>query len=191
MADGELTRLLAELRGEPLDGVSPDAQVRLLSLVYAELRADAARHLRHERPGHTLQPTALVHEVYLRLLSGPRGPVFENRAHFFGIAARCMRQILVDHARARNAAKRGHGEVFQPLTLALELEAPREVGVEAIDEALTRLAAIEPSHARLVELRFFAGLTIEETAEVLGVSTMTVKRTWRLARAWLHRELTP
>ena len=205
MASDDVTRLLAEIRDAGPAGAAPDAVARLLALVYAELRKNAARHLRAERPDHTLQPTALVHEVYLRLLAGDGGassgdvkasggPAWQNRAHFYGIAARCMRQILVDHARERNALKRGNGRVLQPLTMAIEVEAPEpghlgQVDVSALDDALTRLAEVDPFQAQVVELRFFGGLNVDEAAEALGVSGTTVKRAWRVARAWLRREL--
>jgi RNA polymerase sigma factor (TIGR02999 family) len=163
----------------------------LLPLLYGELRRQAARHLRNQPAGHTLQATALVHEVYLRLVDRPNAD-WQSRAHFFGVAARAMRSILVDHARARRAAKRG-GEPRQ-LTLgaadALGEHAPEsEVDVLALDEALARLAELDPRQAQVVELRYFAGASIEETAHVLGVSHATVEREWRTARLWLRREL--
>jgi RNA polymerase sigma factor (TIGR02999 family) len=165
----------------------------LVPLVYAELRAQASRALRRESAGHTLQPTALVHEAYLRLADQAR-VTLRDRAHFFGVAARCMRQILVDHARVRGAAKRGGSADGAPVSLTLhDADAVSRVPsaeVLAIDEALERLAAIDPDQARLVELRYFAGLSIEESAAALGVSAATVKREWAVARAWLRRELT-
>ncbi len=180
---GEVTRLLLEWKGG--DAAALD---RLLPLVYAELRRIAARHLRHERPGHTLQPTALVHEAYLRLVSAPELE-WQDRAHFFGVAARLMRQILVDHARARQRAKRG-GEVRKvSLDEAPEARVTADVDLLALDEALGRLADLDPQQSRVVELRYFGGLTTEETAEVVGVSPATVKREWTLAKAWLRREL--
>jgi RNA polymerase sigma factor (TIGR02999 family) len=163
---------------------------QLVPLVYGELRRIAARHLRRERPGGTLQATALVHEAYLRLLKD-EDLSFQNRAHFFGIAARSMRQILVEHARARGAGKRG-GE-RQRVTLdegAAAVPGP-DVDLLALNEALDRLAAVNPQHARIVELRFFGGLTNEEAAAALDVSPATVKRAWAVARAWLFRELSP
>jgi RNA polymerase sigma-70 factor, ECF subfamily len=166
-----------------------DALDRLLPLVYAECRRIAARKLESERDGHTLDPTALVHEMYLRLVD-QRGAKWQNRAQFFGIAARLMRRVLVDHARARHARKRGGTAVLVSLDAAAE--APAEsasADVLAIDEALGRLARLDPDQVRIVELRFFAGLTVEETAHVLGRSARTVKREWQLARAWLLREL--
>jgi len=161
----------------------------LLPLVYRELHQQAERFMRAQPAGHTLQATALVHEVYLRLVDR-EGVEWQNRAHFFGVAGKAMRSILVDHARARGAAKRG-GAARQ-LTLAaagVAGKAEPAVDVLALDEALGRLADLDPEQCRLVELRYFAGLGIEETAEVLGVSPATVKRHWRVARAWLKREL--
>jgi RNA polymerase sigma-70 factor, ECF subfamily len=165
-----------------------DALQKLMPIVYEELRRLAGHYLRLERPDHTLQPTALVHEAFLRLV-GQREVVWQNRAHFFGIAAQMMRRILVDHARRRKAAKRD-APAFR-----VELEQPgaeaadREPELLALDEALTQLEAMDPRQGRIVELRFFGGLTVEETAEVAGISTATVKREWRTARAWLRREL--
>lgn len=163
---------------------------RLVPAVYAELRRQAARAMRREGE-HTLQTTALVHEAYLRLVD-QRRVVWRNRAHFFGVAAQLMRRILVDYARGRHAAKRGGG--MQQLTLGdadavTAASADEGVEVVALHEALERLAAIDPTQARLVELRYFGGLNIEETAESLGVSPATVKREWAIARAWLRREL--
>ena len=172
---------------------SADAGERLLPVVYAELHRQAAREMRRESADHTLQATALVHEAYLRLVD-QRRVEWRSRAHFFGVAAGLMRRILVDHARARRAAKRG-GDV-RPLTLgAVERQASDPSGGDpavdllALDDALGRLAALDADQARLVELRWFGGLTIEETAEALGVSPATVKREWVTARAWLRREL--
>lgn len=164
------------------------ALAELLPLVYDELRRLAAGYLRRERPGQTLQPTALVHDVYLRLLQDSNLS-WQSRAHFFGIAARSMRQILVERARARDAVKRGGGQLrvtFDPGLLAADQQT---FDLEALDEALTRLAAFDAELARLVDVRFFGGLSIEEAAEALGVSPATVKRRWALAKAWLAREL--
>jgi RNA polymerase sigma factor (TIGR02999 family) len=159
----------------------------LLPVVYDELRRQAARALRRESPEHTLQATALVHEAYFRLVDQQRVQ-FQNRAHFFGIAAQLIRRILIDHARARNAAKRGGGGIH--VTLAGdEVAAESNVDVVALHEALEHLAELDPQQARLVELRYFGGLSIEETAEALDVSPATVKREWTSARAWLRREL--
>ncbi len=161
---------------------------KLVPLVYDELRVLAASHLRGERPAHTLQPTALVHEVFVRLLEA-QDVKLENRTHFFAMAARMMRHILVDHARARMAQKRGGGLV------PLVLEGPFDVSPEAdrtlvaLDDALDGLKRIDPRQCHVVELRYFAGLTIEETATAMGLSPATVKRDWTMARAWLRREV--
>jgi RNA polymerase sigma factor (TIGR02999 family) len=159
-----------------------------MPLVYDELRRLAASYLRRERPGQTLQATALVHEAYLRLLRD-RQQSWQNRAHFLAIAARSMRQILVERARARDSLKRGGDHAR--ITLDEELVAGEgpSVDVVAIDAALQRLAALDRQQARIVELRFFGGLTVEETAEALGVAPATVKRHWSVAKAWLRREL--
>jgi RNA polymerase sigma factor (TIGR02999 family) len=160
---------------------------RLLPVVYDELRHQARRYLRREAVGHTLQTTALVHEAYLRLVDQRRAR-WETRSQFFGVAAQLMRRILVDHARGHYAAKRG-GNAFQvPLEEGLAAQ-DSDVDLLALDEALTRLAALDPQQARVVELRYFTGLGIEETAETLGVSPATVKRDWAMARAWLRRQL--
>ena len=164
----------------------------LLPAVYAELRRLATRAMRREATGHTLEATALVHEAYLRLVD-QRRVEWRNRAHFFGIAAQLMRRILVDHARARLAAKRGGSARLITLNEA-DAAAPDAAGpidVLALHDALDRLAALDPDQARLVELRYFAGLNIDETAEALGIAPATVKREWAIARAWLRRELTP
>jgi RNA polymerase sigma-70 factor (ECF subfamily) len=167
----------------------------LLPVVYAELRRQARRALRREAAGHTLQPTALVHEAYLKLVD-QRPSRWQGRTQFYGVAARCMRQVLVDAARTRRAAKRGGGA--HPITLvdAEQLAVASTPGGEAVgdevlalDEALTRLAALDPEQARLVELRYFAGLTLDDTAAALGVSPATVSREWTVARRWLRREL--
>lgn len=169
----------------------------LLPAVYAELRRQTARALRREAAGHTLSATALVHEAYLRL-AGQGGAAWRDRAHFVGVAAHLMRQILVDHARARHAAKRGKGAVCVTLDPAgdvasadarIDAGADGAADVLALHDALGRLAEFDPGQARLVELRYFGGLTIEETAAALGVSPATVKREWAVARAWLRREL--
>lgn len=161
---------------------------RLLPLVYAELRRMAARQLRGERANHTLQPTALVHEVYLRLVD-QREVDWQNRAHFLGVAARVMRRILVDHARRHGARKRGDGVQRVSIDDAAELAAAQDMPVLALDLALARLETIDPELAKIVELRAFGGLTIEESAHVLKVSPSTAKRDWRTAKAWLNREL--
>ncbi len=160
----------------------------LVPLVYNELRAVAHRYLRRERRSHTLQTEALVHEAYLRLLDG-RPADTENRAHFVAIAARLMRQILVDYARSHQAAKRGAGLQVE-LTLGIELpQARRAPDIVALDDALSALSQRDPQQGRIVELRFFGGLTIEEAAEALDISPATVKRDWAMARAWLSREM--
>ncbi len=167
-----------------------DAAARddLVAAVYAELRRRAGGYLRRESPGHMLQPTALVNEVYLRLVDLERVE-WRSRAQFFGLAAQLMRRILVDHARERRALKRAGGVV--PVTFSEDIAPVEEaVDVTALDDALEALARLDPRQGRIVELRYFGGLSIEETAEVVGVSPATVKREWTLARAWLHRELT-
>ncbi len=160
-----------------------------MPLVYAELRRLAHYYLQRERSDHTLQSTALVHEAYLRL-AGKSPPQWQNRAHFFGIAAHIMRQILVEYARAHGAAKRGGASACKvTLDAALEIQEKTDVDVIALDGALDRLSELDPQQSRIVELRFFAGLTIEDTSEVMGISAATVKRDWTSARAWLHREI--
>lgn len=167
-----------------------DAAASLFSLVYDELRRLARSALRHERPDHTLQPTALVHEAYLRLADQPESR-WENRAHFLAVAARAMRRILVDHARGHKAIKRGSGDArFALQDVATSAVDPgQDLDLVILDEALARLSAIDPRQARIVELRFFGGLSVEETATAVGASTRTVKRDWHLARAWLKREM--
>jgi RNA polymerase sigma factor (TIGR02999 family) len=166
----------------------------LLPRVYDELRSLADAYMRRERAGHTLQPTALVHEAFLRLLRLPPGSV-QNRMHFFALAAQAMRRILADHARRHRAAKRGGNAVHMQIELVeggagtLAPSDAAEVAADDLDAALDDLATLDPRQARVVELRFFGGLSIEETAEVLSVSSATVKRDWLVARAWLHREL--
>ena len=160
----------------------------LLPLVYDELRGIASRYLRHEAGDHTLQPTALVHEAYFRLID-QRRVRWRNRAHFYGVAAQLMRRILVDHARAQRADKRGGGREHLPLIEEETPSAPYGVDVLALDEALTRLAAFDPQQGRVVELRYFGGLTIDEVAEVVGISAATVVREWTIAKAWLKAEL--
>jgi RNA polymerase sigma factor (TIGR02999 family) len=160
----------------------------LLPIVYQELRKLAAAYLRRERPGQTLQPTALVHEAYLRLLKD-RPDRWQNRAHFCAIAAHSMRQILIERARARAAIKRGGPQARVTLDEALVAGEDRSIDLLALDAALERLAGLDAEQARLVELRYFGGLTIEETAEAMAISPATVKRHWTVARAWLAREL--
>lgn len=163
---------------------------QLTPIVYDELRRIARRHLARERKNHTLQSTALVHEAYLRLIGGS-GSEYQNRQHFFAVAAQVIRRVLVDHARAVNAAKRGGGAQKILLEDQPEASSPPEniAEVLALHEALERLAAFDRQQERIVELRYFAGLSIDETAEVLGISAATVKRDWVMARAWLAREL--
>ena len=165
-----------------------DALDKLIPIVYGELRLRAARYLRRERPGHTLQTTVLIHETYLRLVE-QKQVRWQNRAHFFAIAAQLMRRILVDHARGRDAAKRGGADLRLTLDDATAAAPGRDLNVMALDEALTRLAELDPRQSRVVELRYFSGLSIEETAEVLGVSPATVKLDWSMAKAWLRREM--
>jgi RNA polymerase sigma factor (TIGR02999 family) len=180
---GAVTQLLAKV------GAGNQAAFdEVFPLVYAELRRIAAREMRREKPGRTLQTTALVHEAYLRLLKDA-SLSFENRAHFLGIAAHAMREILIEHARARSARKRGGGAVRITLDdLVAPVPSP-SIDVLALDEALQRLARLDERHARVVELRYFGGLSVEETAVALELSPATVKRAWTIARAWLFREL--
>jgi RNA polymerase sigma factor (TIGR02999 family) len=169
------------------DHEGEDARSRLIELLYGELRRIAQRSLRRERPDHSLTPTALVHEAYLKLID-QRRVHWQNRAHFFAVAARLMRRILVDHARARGTAKRGGGSKVA-LEEADAATAPLDADLLALDAAIEKLGRLDPDQSRLVELRFFGGLTVDETAAVLGVAPITVKRRWALARAWLFREL--
>ena len=180
---GAVTRLLANV------GAGNQAAFdEVFPLVYAELRRIAGREMRREKPGRTLQTTALVHEAYLRLLKDA-SLSFENRAHFLGVAARAMREILIEHARARAARKRGGGGVRVTLDDAMASLASPSIDVLALEEALQRLARLDQRHARVVELRYFGGMSVEETAAALDLSPATVKRDWTLARAWLYREL--
>ncbi len=161
---------------------------RLIPLVYSELRLIADRFLRKEGQAFTLQSTALVHEAYLRLVDQSRTD-WQNRAHFFGVAATIIRNILVDHARARQAGKRGGATPLLSLDDAVALPRKRDIELIAVDDALLTLSSFDPQQSRIVELRFFGGLTIEETAEVLGISESTVKRDWILAKTWIGRAL--
>ena len=165
-----------------------EARDELLRLVYDPLRVIAERHLHRERDGHTLQPTALVHELYLKLVD-QRSVEWHDRTHFFAVAAQVMRRILVDHARRRKSDKRGGGIVPLTIGAALEVAAAENFDVIALDTALEGLEKIFPQQARLVELRFYGGLTIDETASVLGISPATVSREWTMARAWLRRAM--
>ncbi|HSB08921.1 MAG TPA: sigma-70 family RNA polymerase sigma factor [Blastocatellia bacterium] len=160
----------------------------VIRAVYQELRQMADRYLRHERTDHTLQPTALVHEAYLRLID-QRQVNWQNRVHFFGVAAQMMRRILVDHAKTKHREKRGGAATKLPLDEALDLSQDRTPDLVALDEALKSLAEIDERKSRAVELRFFGGLSVEETAEVLKVSPQTVLRDWKLAKAWLYQEI--
>ena len=180
---GEVTQLLAACRQG-----SREALERLMPLLYGELRRLAAYQLRAERPDHTLQPTALVHEAYLRLVQ-ERDATWQNRAHFVALAAQVMRHILVDYARARRAEKRGGQRTLLALDEAVARPQEREVDLVALDEALRALAELSAQQARTVELRYFGGLTIEEIAEALGIAPAKVRREWAMARAWLRREV--
>lgn len=166
------------------------AREELIPLVYEELRRIARRYLWKERPDHHFQSVDLVNEAYLRLIQS-RVPQWQNRAHFFGVASQLMRRILVEHARARLTAKRGAGAQRLTLTPLIEIPHRREIELLALNDALKGLAALDPKQRRLIELRFFGGLSIQETAAVLRVSPATVKRTWTAARKWLKRELNP
>lgn len=162
---------------------------QLVAVVYDELRRQASRYLRREQGGHTLQTTALVNEAYMRLVD-QKNIRWQNRAQFFGIAAQLMRRILVDHARAKHRAKRGGRDIRVTLDEAMAIAANQEIDLIALDAALERLAQIDEQQSKVVEMRFFSGLNVEETAEVLGVSPATVKRDWNVAKAWLYREMT-
>ena len=182
----QVTQILGEL-----DDGHRSASERLFTLVYDEMRVLAEQFLRRERSGHTLQPTALVHEAYLRLVDQTRTP-WSGRSHFYAVAARVMRRILINHAEAHRAQKRGGGNALVALDEA-RTPAPGdglEVDLLALDEALTRLEALDERQCRVVELRFFSGLSVDETAEALGVSDRTVELDWRMARAWLLSQLT-
>jgi RNA polymerase sigma-70 factor, ECF subfamily len=183
MAGSDVTTLLHACRAG--DAAARD---RLMTLVYQELHRRAAAYLRHERPGHTLQPTALVHEAYLRLVNQDR-TVWQNRAQFFGVASQIMRRILVDHARRGRMAKRSGRWAKITLDDGIAAMPPPGVDVLDLDEALTRLAEFDPRKSRIAELRFFAGLSLEETGEVLDISVATVERDWQVARAWLYTAL--
>lgn len=182
-AASDVTRLLLAWRGGDRAALE-----RLVPLVYAELRRQAHRQMRRERPGHTLQTTALVNETYLRLVDSKRVR-WQNRAHFFGVCAQLMRRILIDHARARGSLKRGGDAVHVALDDTPVGSSPPYADLLALDEVLTRLAAIDMRKSRVVELRYFAGLSVEETAEALDVSPDTVMRDWKMAKLWLLREL--
>jgi len=181
----DVTQLLAKWRKG-----SPEAEAQLMERVQGELRRLAASYLRRERGGQTLQPTAVVNEAYIRLLP-QRGVSWENRAHFFGIAAKMMRRVLVDHARRRHAAKRDAGPA-EPVSISGVASPAREadhVDVLALHDALSKLAELDSRQSEIVEMRFFAGLTVEEIAQVQGISTATVKREWATAKMWLKRQM--
>lgn len=179
-----MTRLLAQISNG-----NAEAEAKLIPLVYDHLHRLAASYMRGERSDHTLQATGLVNEAYLRLVS-QETTKWRDRTHFFGIAARLMRQILVEHARTRHAAKRGGtAQMFVSFDKQLDVSSARSRDVLQLDDALQSLERLDPQQARIVELRFFGGLTVEETAEILGISPRTVKRDWAIARAWLHGEL--
>jgi RNA polymerase sigma factor (TIGR02999 family) len=181
---GEVTKLLRELKNG-----NKEAEGRLIFLVYAELRRIAAVRLHRESPDHSLQATALVHEAYLRL-AALKKINWQSRSHFFAVSANVMRRLLVDHARANRAGKRGNGWDAVSVNEAILPSPQRAPEILALDEALARLEALEELQARIVELRFFAGMSEEEIGEVLGISARTVKRDWRIAKAWLYKELT-
>jgi RNA polymerase sigma factor (TIGR02999 family) len=181
----QVTTLLSALRGG-----NAAAKDELLTLVYPELRRIAAHYMRQERPGHTLRTTGLVNEVYLRLFGAARIE-WQNRAHFFATVAREMRHILVDYARARNAQKRPEGNVVVSLSDVDAAAAGREEDLVALDEALSRLEQVDPRASRVVELRFFTGLSEREAAEALDVSISTLKRDWNFAKTWLYDQLCP
>ena len=181
----EVTRLLVDW-----NGANREAASRLLPLVYDELRQLARQYLQRERPDHTLQATGLVHEAYLRLVDQSTTG-WQNRAHFLGVAAQVMRRILVDYARSHRAEKRGGDWDKLAFDEAFAPSAERSVDLIALDDALKDLLALDPRQSQIVELRFFGGLTNEEVAEVLQVSPRTVKREWRMAKAWLRREIIP
>ncbi|HEV2963192.1 MAG TPA: sigma-70 family RNA polymerase sigma factor [Candidatus Angelobacter sp.] len=182
-SSGEVTRLLVELKHG-----NREAEKQLIPLVYKELRRIAANYLRNERNAHSLQPTVLVHEAYLRLTQMQKID-WQGRSHFLAIAATLMRRILVDHARAQQSKKRGEGQDVISLEDAILPSPARSLEIVALDEALERLAELDERQSKIVELRFFAGMSEEEAGNVLGISARTVKREWRLAKAWLYQEL--
>jgi RNA polymerase sigma factor (TIGR02999 family) len=182
-AAGDVTHLLADLQNGRSDAAS-----QLIPLVYEELHRLARQQMRHERPDHTLQATALLHDAYLRLVNQPER-TWRNRAHFIAVAAQVMRRILIDHARARRTAKRDGARHRVPLEEHLLLTRDQPDELIALNDALERLAQFDTRQSRVVELRYFGGLSVDETAEALGMSPRTVKREWCVARAWLHREV--
>jgi RNA polymerase sigma-70 factor, ECF subfamily len=180
---GDVTILLAELKKGDKEAAS-----KLIPIVYDELRRLAGSYMRHERSDHTLQATALVHEAYLKLIE-QRSVDWQSRAHFFGIAAQVMRRILLDHARGHLREKRGGGERTIPIEEGLVFAPEQSLDLVKLDQALEQLTELDPRQGKIVELRFFGGLTVEQTAELLGISPKTVKRDWSVAKAWLHGEL--
>ena len=180
----DITQLLQRMGASGGEGLD-----QLLDVVYAELRRQAARYLRRERKNHTLQPTALVNEAFMKLVD-QRSVQWQNRAHFFGVAAQAMRRIVIDHARTRQRVKRGGVQEAVTLDEAMIAAESRSIDVLALDQAVNRLAVLDERQAKIVELRYFAGLSVEETAEVTALSPATIKREWAMARAWLHAELT-
>ena len=182
-ARDDVTALLGQLvKGDD------DAAAKLIPIVYDELRRLAAAYMRRERKDHTLQPTALVNEAYLKLIE-QRSVDWQSRAHFFGIAAQVMRRILIDHARGHLRDKRGGGAIPVPLDEALVFAPEQSSELVKLDASLERLAKLDPRQSRIVELRFFGGLTVEQTADMLGISAKTVKRDWSMAKAWLHGDM--
>ncbi|MGC1786618.1 MAG: sigma-70 family RNA polymerase sigma factor [Terriglobales bacterium] len=179
----DVTILLAELKNG-----NKEAASKLIPLVYDELRRLAGSYMRHERSNHTLQATALVHEAYLKLVK-QRSIDWQSQAHFFGVAAQVMRRILLDHARGHLREKRGRGERTVPIEEALVFAPEQSLELVKLDQALERLTKLDPRQGKIVELRFFGGLTVEQTAELLGISPKTVKREWSMAKAWLHGDL--
>ena len=183
MTEPAVTQLLKEIQSG--DKAALD---QMLPLVYGELKKLASYQLRRERSNHTLQPTALVHEAYMRLIN-QREVDWRDRAHFFGLASQMMRRILVNHALANKAEKRGGSEVILSLDEVLNFSAQPGVDITLLDDALNRLERIDPQQSKIIELRFFGGLTVEEVAEVLNISSSTIKREWRIAKAWLYEQL--
>ncbi|HYL99171.1 MAG TPA: sigma-70 family RNA polymerase sigma factor [Blastocatellia bacterium] len=181
----EVTQLLADYRNGDSSALD-----RLFPLIYDELRRLASSYMRRERRDHTLQTTALVHEAYIKMV-GPQNIPWQNRVHFFAVAAKIMRRILIDRARTRNYAKRGGGAIKLSLDEALVLTDSRAAELVALDDALNELAELDPRQSQVVELRFFGGLTVEETAQFLNISSDTVTRDWNVAKAWLYRQIMP
>lgn len=183
LSQKEVTQLLIDLSNGDQEALD-----KLLPLVYEELRRLASSYMRRERSDHTLQPTALVNEAYLRLIN-QKDVHWQNRAQFFGVAAQVMRRILVDHSRQHYAAKRGGGGVKLALDDRIDVSSERAADLLALDDALTRLNQLDPDQSRIVELRYFGGLSVEETARVMGISAPTVKRNWKMAKLWLYTQI--